>query len=59
MTVRLTSSSTYQALAQLMKDMLYPQLTEIPPVLRAKPNRGGTIARRSQTRHQSRDLVPV
>ena len=32
-----------------MEDILYPQLTKIPPALRAEPNRGGTMAVRSRT----------
>ena len=51
--------STYEVLAQLMEDMLYPQPTEIRQAIRAEPNKGRTMARGNQARHQSHDFILV
>ena len=56
--IRVVSLSTYDIPAQLMEDMLHPQL-----VPRANPNptcnRGVTVAGCDQTRHQRRDFMRV
>jgi hypothetical protein len=35
--------STYEVLAQLMEDMLYPPTHRNPTSMRAVPNKGGTM----------------